>query len=113
MSIMLQINEGIKQAMRSKDVLRLGVLRMLKSKVMAVDARGELADNEVVKIFKTYYGNLQEALDQARQAKREDIADQLEQEIAVVQEFLPIAPTPEKTKEIVEAAIKETGAKSK
>ena len=50
-----KINEGIKEAMRSRDQIRLSTLRMLKSKILAVDARGNLPDGEVVKLFKTYY----------------------------------------------------------
>jgi len=39
MKIIEQINEGIKAAMRSRDQTRLLTLRMLKSKILAVDAR--------------------------------------------------------------------------
>jgi uncharacterized protein YqeY len=69
-----QINEGIKEAMRSRDQIRLNTLRMLKSKILAVDARANLSDAEVIKLFKTYFGNLQEALAQAQGANRSDIA---------------------------------------
>ena len=58
MTMVEKINEGIKEAMRSRDQLRLSVLRMLKSKILAVDARANLPDAEVVKLFKTYYGSL-------------------------------------------------------
>ena len=61
MTIIEKINDGIKEAMRSRDQLRLDTLRMLKSKILTVDARGNLPDTEVLKLFKTYFGNLQEA----------------------------------------------------
>ena len=113
MKLIEQINDGIKDSMRSKDQVRLNTLRMLKSKILAVDARAELPDNEVQKLFKTYYGNLQEAHEQALMANRAETADQLKSEIAIVQEFLPKGLTPEETKDIVVAAIAESGAKSK
>ncbi len=113
MAIIEQINEGIKEAMRSRDSLRLGVLRMLKSKILAVDARAALPDAEVIKLFKTYYGNLQEALEQAQGAHRADIADQLKGELLIIQEFLPKALSPEETKKLVVQAIQESGARSK
>src|SRR5579871_5010247 len=113
MTIIEKINEGIKEAMRSRDQIRLSTLRMLKSKILAVDARANLPDPEVIKLFKTYYGNLQEALEQAQAANRSDIADPLKQELVIIQEFLPKALSPEETKKIVQQAIAESGAKTK
>ncbi len=113
MRLIEQINDGIKESMRSKDTIRLNTLRMLKSKILAVDARGELSDEEVLKLFKTYFGNLQEAQEQAEAANRPETVEQLKSEIAIVQDFLPKALTPEETKAIVVQAIAESGAKTK
>ncbi len=113
MAIIDQINEGIKDAMRSRDQLRLVTLRMLKSRIMAVDARCNLPDPEVLKLFKTYYSNLQEALEQAQMAKRPETVETLKLELAIVQEFLPKTLSPEETRRIVEQAIAESGAKTK
>lgn len=113
MTILETINEGIKDAMRSKNQLRLDTLRMLKSKILTVDARGNIPDPEVIKLFKTYYGNLQEALEQAQGAGRPELAEKAKGEMAVVQEFLPKALSPEETKKLVKQAIAESGAKTK
>ncbi len=111
MTLIEKINFGIKEAMRSKDQLRLNTLRMLKSKILAVDARGNLPDSEVLKLFKTYFGNLQEARDQS--VSRPEIMEQLEKELEIVQEFLPKALSLEETKKIVVQAIADSGAKTK
>ena len=108
-----RINQGIKESMLSRDQIRLETLRMLKSKILAVDARGNLPDPEVTKLFKTYLGNLQEALEQAESANRPEIATKLKSEITIVQEFLPKALSQEETKKIVEQAIVDSGAKTK
>ncbi len=113
MTVIEQINDGIKEAMRSRDQLRLEVLRMLKSKILAVDARASLSDAEVLKLFKTYYGNLQEALDQALSLHRPEIAEKLKKELEIIQEFLPKALSLEETKAIVIQAIADSGAKTK
>lgn len=113
MAIIEQINEGIKEAIRSQDKIRLATLRMLKSKILAVDARGALPDAEVVKLFKTYFGNLQEAFEQAQSVQRLDIAEPLKEELKIVQEFLPKTPSAEETKRLVIQAIQESGAKTK
>lgn len=113
MTMIEKISEGIKEAMRSRDQIRLETLRMLKSKILAVDARGNLPDTEVIKIFKTYFGNLQEALAQAQSANRPDMAEKLQAELKIIQEFLPKVPSLEETKKIVAQAIAESGAKTK
>jgi uncharacterized protein YqeY len=113
MAIIERINEGIKEAMRSRDQIRLDTLRMLKSKILAVDARATLPDAEVIKLFKTYYGNLKEALEQALDANRTDISDQLKKELTIIEEFLPKALSHEETKRLVVQAIAESGAKTK
>lgn len=113
MTLIEKINEDLKEAMRSKDQLRLDTIRMLKSKILAVDARGNLPDAEVIKLFKTYLGNLQEALEQSQSLNRPEIAEKLKGEIAIVLEFLPKALSVEETKSFVEQAIIESGAKSK
>lgn len=113
MSLFETINNGIKDAMRQKDQIRLETLRMLKAKILAVDARGNLQDHEIIKLFKTYFGNLEEALEQAIKAARSEMAEKLKLEMAIVKEFLPKVPSREETKKIIEEAVKISGAKLK
>src|ERR1700730_15737906 len=104
-----KINDGIKEAMRSRDQLRLDTLRMLKSKILTVDARGNLPDADVLKLFKTYYGNLQEALEQSQAANRPEMVEKLKGEMTIVQEFLPKGLSHEETKSVVIQAIADSG----
>ena len=113
MPIMEELNNGIKEAIRSRNQVRLDTLRSLKAKILAVDARGNLPDPDAIKLFKTYFGNLQEALEQAQAANRPEIAERLKTELLIIQEFLPKALSVEETKKIVEQAIAESGAKTK
>ena len=111
MTIIERINQEIKEAIRNQDKIRLDTLRMLKSKILAVDARANLSDAEVLKLFKTYFGNLQEAREQAM--SRPEMVEKLDKELAIVQEFLPQSLSPEETKKIVIQAIHDSGAKTK
>jgi uncharacterized protein YqeY len=111
MTLIEKINLELKEAIRSKDQIRLNTLRMLKSKILAVDARANLPDSEVLKLFKTYFGNLQEARDQA--IGRPEMREQLEKELIIVQEFLPKTLSLEETKQIVMQAINDSGSKTK
>jgi uncharacterized protein len=111
MTIIEKINLGIKEAIRNQEKIRLDTLRMLKSKILAVDARANLSDSEVLKLIKTYYGNLQEAREQS--ISRPEMVEKLDKELAIVQEFLPQSLSPEETKKIVVQAIADSGAKTK
>lgn len=113
MTLIEQVNQGIKEAMRNRDQCRLDTFRMLKSKILAADARSNLSDAEVLKLFKTYYGNLQEALEQAVALNRPDISEKLKGELAIIQEFLPKTPSLEETKILAIQAIADSGAKTK
>lgn len=113
MTLVEKINDGIKEAMKSRDQIRLDTLRMLKSKILTVEARGNLPDADVLKLFKTYSGNLQEALEQALSFNRSEAVDKLKSELKIVQEFLPQALSQEETKQFVEQAIADSGAKTK
>lgn len=113
MTILEKINEDIKESMRSKNALRLDTLRMLKSIILAVNARGNISDAEVIKLFKNYLGSLEEALQQTKLANRQEAVEKLEKEILIVKEFLPLAISKEETEKIVQKAILDSGAKSK
>jgi len=113
MAFIERINEEIKEAMRSRNQIRLDTLRMLKSKILTVDARGNIPDSDAVKLFKSYLGNLQEALEQALAVNRPETAEKLKKEIEIVLEFLPKGLSLEETKKIVEQAIIDSGATTK
>ncbi|OJU80076.1 MAG: hypothetical protein BGO10_01070 [Chlamydia sp. 32-24] len=113
MSLVEKISEDLKEAMKSRNQVRLDTLRMLKSKILTADARGNLSDEDVVKLFKTYAGNLQEAIEQSEAVNRQEMVDKLKIELQIVQEYLPKALSREETKKIVEQAITQSGAKTK
>lgn len=113
MAIIEELNSGIKEAMLKKDSMLLDTLRMLKSKIMAVEARGNLPDGDVIKLFKTYYGNLEEALGHAEASNRAELIDKLKKEMEIVQRFLPKALSPDEVERAVKQAIEKTGATSK
>lgn len=112
MGLLDKINDEMKQAMRNKDQIRLNTLRMLKSKILAVDARGNLSDSEIVTQFKTYSKNLKESAVDFQKANRPEMVDQLQKELAIVQEFLPQELSAEETESLVKNAIEESKANS-
>jgi uncharacterized protein len=107
-----QINTEIKSAMKAKDKEKLNVMRMMKSKIMAVDARGDLADDAIIKILATYEKNLKDGLDLAKKHGQDDEAKTLAYEIELVSAYLPQKLSEEETKALIESIVAETGASS-
>lgn len=112
MTLFEQINNDIKEAMRAKNELKLSVLRMMKSKVLYVNARGDLPEAEVTKIVNKYGKDIKETIEEYNKVGRAAEVVQAEKELAIVQSYLPKELTPEELKALVQQAIAETGAAS-
>jgi len=114
MTIKTQLNESMKDAMRSGDEVRKRTVRMALAAVkqVEVDKRIELDDAAVMNLLQKEIKNRREALEEAKKANRSDLIEANEAEINVLQAFLPKAKPPEELRAIVQAAITETGASS-
>jgi len=107
-----KINSQLKDALKNKDELRLSTLRMMKSKVLYVNARGDLPDMEIIKILNKYAKELKESIAEFKKVGRTQEVERHEKELAIVQEFLPRELSPDEIKQLVELAIRNTGAAS-
>jgi len=100
-----RINTDIAAAMKSGDKTRLETLRMMKSKVLLVNARGDLSDKEVVKILLTYAKSVKETVDIMTQHARQAEADQAKKELAIVEDYLPKMLSEAETTKLIKDAI--------
>jgi hypothetical protein len=107
-----RINEELKNALKNKDELRLSTVRMMKSKVLYVNARGDLPDGEIIKILIKYGKELKESVEEFTKVGRTDEAQRHEKELAIVSEFLPKELSPEEIRGIVQQTVQELGASS-
>ncbi|MEO8355186.1 MAG: GatB/YqeY domain-containing protein [Chloroflexota bacterium] len=114
MSIKTQLNESMKDAMRSGDDVRKRTVRMALAAVkqVEVDRRIELDDVAVINLIQKEVKNRRESLEEAKKANRADLVEANEAEIKVLEVFLPKAMPAEELGAIVQAAIAETGASS-
>jgi uncharacterized protein YqeY len=104
-----KLNEEIKNCMKSKNEVRLSVMRMLKNKILQVNARGEVTEEEATKLFRAYSKQLQETIDVARQNNKVEMYTEAEAELAIVKEFLPAELSPEQIKATITAVVNELG----
>ena len=114
MDIKSQLNDSMKDAMRSGEVLRKNTIRMALAaiKQTEVDKQITLDDLAVIALLQKEIKNRKEAIEEAKKADRADLISDNESEIAVLEAFLPEAMSAEALRELVKAAIAETGASS-
>ncbi|MBO9605508.1 MAG: GatB/YqeY domain-containing protein [Paenibacillaceae bacterium] len=115
MSLSERLNEDMKQAMKSQDKFRLSVIRMVRSAIknIEIDQRKTLDDNEVLDILSREIKQRRDSLQDFEKAGRDDLAESVKAEIAIIGEYLPQQLTEEEVTAIVQSTIQETGASSK
>jgi len=110
-------SERLKQAMRAKDARTLSTVRMILAGVKERDvaARGSgnqegIADPEILRLLQGMIKQRRESIALYRQGKRPELAQQEEEEIAVIESFLPQQMNDDQMAAAAKAAIAETGA---
>ena len=113
MTIQDRLQQAMKEAMRAKDSLRLSTIRMARTalKNAEIEARHELDEMTVVKILSTLVKQRREAAESYKKL-RPDLAHKEEQELLVLQEFLPPQLSESELTLIISKAIKACGASS-
>ncbi len=114
MSLKNKIIEDMKSAMRSKEKMRLSVLRMIKSTIMnkEIETGGEISDEELIGALNTLVKQRRDSADQYTKGGRPELAAAELEEITVIETYLPKAATAEEVEAAVNASIEETGAES-
>jgi len=114
MTIKNQLNDSMKDAMKSGDEVRKRTVRMVLAaiKQAEVDKRTDLDEMTIMNLIQKEVKNRRESADEAKKANRADLIEANEAEIKVLEAFLPKAMPEDELKAIVQAAITETGAAS-
>lgn len=110
-----KIEADLKNAMKSKDEIKLGTLRMLKSAIQnkEIDKRQPLTDNEILEVIQKQVKQRKDSIAEFQKANRQDLLQKETAEICVLEQYLPKALSETELKGIVQKAIQTTGAKSK
>lgn len=112
MSLKAQISEDMKTAMRAKDSVRLGAIRLLQAaiKQREVDERIELSDSDVIAAIEKMLKQRRDSIAAYESANRQDLADVEKFEVSVLQTYLPQQFSDEEINAILETVVTETGA---
>ena len=114
MPLIERIQKDLTDAMRTREELRLSVLRMVKTalKNKEVEKIRPLEDAEALQVLQTLVKQRRESVEQFTRGGRADLADKETKEIAILEGYLPAAPTLAELDQAIEAAVAETGARS-
>ena len=112
MSLKAQITEDMKIAMRAKDSVRLGAIRLLLSaiKQREVDERIELTDADVISVIEKMLKQRRDSIAAFESANRTDLADIEKFEVTVLQTYMPKQMSEAEIIAIVDQVIAESGA---
>lgn len=116
MSLEQKIMTELKAAMLSKDEAALRSLRAVKAAILLAKTSegggGELKEEDEIKLLQKLVKSRKDSLEIYQQQNRPDLAKKEEEEIAVIEKFLPKQLSPEEIKTALAAIIAETGASS-
>ncbi len=95
MSIQTQIREEIKEAMKAKDAVRLGVVKGLSAAftnelvTLGKKPQDELNDEEALNVIRRAVKQRKDSIDQFTKGGREDLAESEKAELAILETYLP------------------------
>jgi uncharacterized protein YqeY len=114
MSLSEQIQKDIVTAMKSKDELRLSVLRMVKSalQLKEVEKMRPLDSPESIQLLQTLAKQRKESIDQFAKGGRQDLVDKETSELKILESYLPAGASPAEMDAAITKAITDTGATS-
>ena len=114
MSLSDRLTQDLKVAMKSRDQLRMDVIRMIKAAILnkEVELKRDLDDAEMSRVMTTLVKQRRESIEQFEKAQRVELAAKERKEIEIIEAYLPKPLSPQELEAIVASAVTETGARS-
>ncbi|WP_164668569.1 GatB/YqeY domain-containing protein [Virgibacillus doumboii] len=116
MTLMEQLNQDMKLAMKNKDKETLGVIRMVKSSLQNETIKlgnKELSEDEELTVLSKELKQRKDSLQEFKSAGRDDLVKKLETEINILQKYMPEQFTEDELEALVQSTIQEVNATSK
>ena len=113
MGLKEKINEDLKNAMKSKDEIRLQTIRSIRALILEFEKSGsgkELNEEEAIKLLTSAAKKRKEAIEQYESAGRIDLAEKEKKELQIIEEYLPKQLSFEELLEEVKKIAQEIGA---
>jgi uncharacterized protein YqeY len=114
MPLLKRFDDDLKGALKSSESLKVSVLRMVKAAVKnkAIDKGRELTDDEIIPILSTLIKQRRESIEHYAKAGRDELAQKEEQEIVIIQAYMPKQLSHAEIDSLIRNAISESSAKN-
>ncbi|MBM6613875.1 GatB/YqeY domain-containing protein [Desemzia sp. RIT804] len=114
MTLLTTINDDIKTAMKAKDKNKLSVLRMIKSSLQneQIKKGTDLSEEDELAVLSREMKQRRDSLTEFKKADRQDLVDPLENEIAIVADYMPKQLTEDELRSVVQDVIASVNATS-
>ncbi|MBT2214506.1 GatB/YqeY domain-containing protein [Virgibacillus dakarensis] len=116
MSLLEQLNQDMKQAMKQKDKEKLSVIRMVKASLQNETiklGKDQLSEDEELTILSRELKQRNDSLQEFKSAGRDDLVEKNQTEINILQEYMPTQLSDDELEAIVQSTIQEVNATSK
>src|SRR5579863_3979353 len=112
MTLTQRVQKELVDAMRNKQELRLGTLRMMKAALQnkRIEKRADLDEKEELQVFSTMINQRKDSILQFEKGNRHELANKEAQEIAIIEAYMPKALGQEEIEAAVRAVISEMGS---
>ena len=109
-----KLMEDLKKSMKEKNEIRKNTVQMIRAAILQIEKDKGIAvdDEKIIEIIAKEVKVKKDALSDFEKAEREDLINQTNEEISILEEYLPKQLTKEEIKEIVSKVIEEIGATS-
>lgn len=109
-----RLNDDLKSAMKSKDALRLSVIRLVKKYIQELETSvghsGEATDAEIMKIINKLVKQGKDSAEQYKSAGRNELYDEELLQVAVLEEYLPKQMSEDEISVEIDKVMVETGS---
>ncbi len=116
MTLKEKINADLKEAMKTGDKVRLQTIRSIRALILEFEKSGanrEMTEEDEIKLLTSAAKKRKDAIEQYRNAGREDLAEKEEAELKIIETYLPAQLSEEEVESKVKEIASKVGAESK
>jgi hypothetical protein len=109
-----RIEADLKESLKSANKTKVSVLRMIKASIKnkEIDKGASLTDEEIIAVLASLSKQRRESIEEFRRAGRNDLVDREEEELSILQSYMPAQLSEDELVNLIRAAIEEAGATS-
>jgi uncharacterized protein YqeY len=112
MSLAEKISNDFKKALKSREKIKVSVLRMIKATIKnkEIEKGDSLSDDEIMGVLKSFVKRTNESIEQFSKGGRSDLVEKEQKEQKIIQDYLPKQLGEDEISKLIKDTISEVGA---